>query len=258
MNNVLCRFLTSLLIGNLAFRRGRTRLALALMTVGSISGTGWAALMPVEPNGPTVLLTPTTAAADPTLEGTVIADTTGNFTGQEFSGTYQTRVVRRDDTSTLDFYYRITSFEDQSTGPTRMLRDFRVSDYVGFTTDVTWRPDGEPAPASGEIWLQAIRFPQPTSISDGINLSFADLVNNVPSEFVSGDESFYVVIRTEAMAYTQDEADVYVVTGNGVPFEQFLSEPFPVYVPAVPEPALGVLAGIGSIIGLLLAARPRS
>ena len=96
----------------------------AVLVVG-LPAAGRCELLPVVPNGPTVLLTGTTSAADPTLAGTVIADTVDDFFGLNFKGTYQTRVVRRDDTGTLDFYYRLTSFTDQATNSPRVLRDFR-------------------------------------------------------------------------------------------------------------------------------------
>jgi len=61
----------------------------AVVLVASLAGPWRAdgALVSVEANGPTVLLTPTTSAADPTLVGTVIADTTGDFFGLNFKGT---------------------------------------------------------------------------------------------------------------------------------------------------------------------------
>lgn len=215
-----------------------------------------AALQPLLPAGPTVLLTSTTSAADPSLAGTVIEDTDGNFIGAGFSGTFRTRVVERHDTGTLDFYYRINSFTDAG-AVGRVLRDLRISDYVGFTTAVTWRPDGLPAPDPGEEWAQAVRFPQPQCPAcDGINLSFANLADQIPSNFVSGEESYFVLLRTNATEYKLAPADVYLVTAPTVPFDQFLSELFQVYVPAVPEPATCFLA-LGACVALLPCRRVR-
>ncbi len=223
----------------------RMVLGISLVLAG-LCGISEGAFVSVVPNGPAGLLSATTSGADPTLAGTVIADTNGVFSGPSFGGTYRTRVVKRDDTATLDFYYRITSYWDQLTSVPRVLRDFRISDYAGFTTEVTWRPDGDPAPAPGQVWKQALRFPQPQSSSDGINISFVDLVNGVPSTFGTGDESYYAVVRTDATAYKTVIADVYLLTGPGVPFDQFLSLPFQVYAPAIPEPASAILIGLGA------------
>ncbi|MFO0915841.1 MAG: PEP-CTERM sorting domain-containing protein [Pirellulales bacterium] len=228
----------------------------AVLAIG-VPTVGRSELLPVVPNGPTVLLTGTTSAADPTLAGTVIADTVDDFFGLNFKGTYQTRVVRRDDTGTLDFYYRINAFVDQTTEGARVLRDFRVSDYVGFTTEVSWRPDGLPAPGAGEVWRQAIRFPQPQSSSDGLNLSFADLEHGDPSNFISGDESYFAVIRTNATDFKLVTADVYLVSPPGTPFAQYLSSPFQVYAPAaVPEPSTAALTAV-AFTGLVGAIRRR-
>lgn len=226
--------------------RTSRKLFIVATVFSGAAGALQAALVSAVPNGPTALLSGTTLAADPTLAGTIIADTDGVFSGPSFGGTYRTRVVKRDDTATLDFYYRITSYWDQLTAVPRVLRDFRVGDYVGFTTDVTWRPDGDPAPGPGQVWQQAVRFPQPQSSSDGINISFADLVNGTPSTFHTGDESYYALVRTDATAYKTVTADVYLVTGPGFPFDQFLSDPFEVYAPDVPEPASALLIGLGA------------
>lgn len=194
-----------------------------------------AALVDLLPSQPPVALgAGTTLADDATLKGTVLADTINDFFGSNFKGEYQTRVVRRDDTGTLDFYYRVRSFTDQDQG--RVLRDFRIGDFGGWSTSVTWRPDGLPAPAAGDSPLTAIRFPQSQCPScDGINFSFSDLSGGVPSSFVSGDQSYFMLIRTTATAYTTTRGDVYLVNSPGLPFGQYLSNTFDLYAP-VPEP----------------------
>jgi hypothetical protein len=229
------------------------KLAKLLGAVALLPAWAQAALVPLAPNTPAVALGGgTTAAADPSLAGTVIKDTVADFFGNNFKGEYQARVVRRDDTGTLDFYYRIREFTDQGTG--RVLRDFRIGDFSGWDTSVTWRPDGVPGPGAGDSPLTAIRFPQPQCPAcDGINFSFADLAAGAPSSFVSGDESFFMLIRTDARAYASAQADVYLVSVPGVPFGQFLSNPFTVYAPAVPEPetyAL-MLAGLALMGGVV-------
>lgn len=196
-------------------------------------------LQPAQP--PVSLGGGTTSAIDPSLAGLVIADTGGDFFGLNFKGEYQTRVVKRDDTGTLDFYYRITSFNDQDGN--RVLRDFRIGDYAGWDTSVTWRPDG-----LGDLSpLTAIRFPQPGSCPscNGINFSFSNLATGAPSTFDTGDTSLFMVIRTTATQFGTTNADVYLVNRPGEPFGQHLSNGFSVYAP-VPEPySLSlVLAGL--------------
>jgi len=219
----------------------RTALAAMLLWAPLVAHSAFVDVNPLAP--PVSLGAGTTAAADPSLAGVVIADDVNNFSGTSFNGQYQTRVVRRDDTGTLDFYYRIVSFTDQAQD--RVLRDFRIGDFADWQTSATWRPDG----VGTENPLIAVKFPQaPQCVAcDGINLSFADFAAGVPSNFNSGDDSRFMVIRTSATAFTTTSADVYLVTVPGVPFDQFLSAGFSVYAP-VPEPSSLTLFALGLLM----------
>src|SRR5687768_18077205 len=88
-------------------------------------------------------LTGTSLAERPELAGDIIFELTQNFSGDAFSGTLQTRVVRETDAGTLDFYYRVD--------PT--LDSYSVTGFNGFSTDVDFRTDlpDDPGPhgASG-------------------------------------------------------------------------------------------------------------
>lgn len=221
--------------------------ALALAGLCAMPLAARAALITLNPGLPlTSLGAGTTLADDPSLAGLVLADVVDSFVGPGFGGTFQTRVVRRDDSGTLDFYYRINAFNDNSTA--RALRDFRIGDFAGWNTAVTYRPDG----LGTEAPQQAVRFPTPPCPAcNGINFIFADLSAGGPPTFTSGDESLFMAIRTDAYAYTTTTADVYLTTLPGATFDQFLSTPFTVFAPAVPEPQtylmmLAGLAGLGA------------
>ena len=107
------------------------------------SGTSATILAP----GAFINLNGTTVAAEPDLAGTVIHDNLIDFQVNDisgnplFTGTYQDRVVRSDNTGNLIFAGRIRDL----TSPLEHLvavADWSVDGFAGYQTDVEYRTDG--------------------------------------------------------------------------------------------------------------------
>lgn len=145
----------------------------------------------------------TTSALRPELKGSIIADvirpfsfslSQGNIT---VKGTLQDRVVRRDSTKTLDFYYRIL-YSSVSTAPvSAVTRDIFDGRFLPVA-DVDWRSDGLGSVAPATAFL---------TVLGGIVTNYA-----ASSRIMPGQESRFVFVAANATSY-KDTGAVYV----GVP-----------------------------------------
>lgn len=214
-------------------------------------------LVSVLPSAFAVVLTPgdaspllgTTAALEPELAGTVVADTIRNWTIStplgDLVGRVQDRVVQEDVSKTLDFYTRI--FVDNvpdlpgngSPEPFSGIEAASRSIYSNYTTDVNWRIDG-------------VGNTAPTAASrsaDGSSLTFlfgADQVT--PADLPDGSRLFH--IKTNATAFNAlGWLNLGTTEGASPNFTTWLN----VYQPApVPEPGTWamLLAGVMGVVGV--------
>ncbi|MDA8362581.1 MAG: hypothetical protein M0Z84_01930 [Gammaproteobacteria bacterium] len=218
----------------------RAAQALAALALGAASATALATLVPA---GSSALLSGTTAAADPSLAGTVLQDVVSPFTidlgsGSTLNGYVQDRVVRESGSGTLDFYYRL--FNGTDTDGCMLSSDGSIgvaqrSGYAGYSTDVNYRTDGlgSVAPSGASR----------TAGGDGVLFGF------LSNPIAPGQTSLFFFVHTQATAYND------LGTGTLIGFNaqggfgqtQFMTfEPAPVPIsPAVWLFASGLLGLLG-------------
>jgi hypothetical protein len=119
-----------------------------------------AAAVPITQADLRVALPGTTSAANPALKGVVLADTLTPFSisdpksGKTMAGTVQSRVVRRDSTATLDFYWRIIPAPGGNAAPFQ----FHIEDFFAANDpmDIDYRTDslGSAGPINAS-WAKA-------------------------------------------------------------------------------------------------------
>lgn len=115
--------------------------AAMVVTLGVIANQAGA--VPLAPGG--AVATPgTTSAARPELAGVVVQDVIRPISvavgGTVIRGWLQDRIVRSNQTGTLDFYYRI-NIDQGSNGAINQVRKATFAP-AGAPTDVDWRMDG--------------------------------------------------------------------------------------------------------------------
>ncbi len=199
--------------------------------------------------GSSVLLSGTTASADPNLAGTVVQDVLEPFTvdlggGNSVNGYVQDRVVRETATGTLDFYYRLFNGLDGDGCPVASGGSIGVASrngYSGLSTDVNYRIDG----------LGSVAPSAATRSADGSTVLFGFLSDPI----APGQESRFFFVHTDARSYDN------LGTGTLVGFSSsggFGQTQFSVYVPApVPLPAAVWTFGSGVLGMLAIALRRR-
>jgi hypothetical protein len=201
----------------------------------------------------------TTIITTGSLAGTVIADQTAPFAESMsgfFTGTLRSVVVRRADTSQLDFYFQIVN----TTPSEAMLNDseiyaFTIDDFGGYgfagdALDMTYRTDGlagltgAGAFTNGTVaQLSAYREPLAPG-SAGFMFASSPIFFDDPNNLTLGETSQFAVIRTSATDFEASNALVLGTYGTGMPAS---------YRP-VPEPTAAGLVAIGTL-GLCLRRR---
>ncbi len=152
-------------------------------------------------------------------EDFVIGDAAGNF----FEANFKSRVVIRNDTGTVDFYWQIRDVEDLS----GQVASVVVNGYQAWSVGVEYRPDslGDIGPNS------AFR----TADGDSIGYNFESPAVGFP------DESKHFLARTDATDYAMTgTVRITLVTGQFVDLDT--------WAPAVPTPGALSLLGLGGLI----------
>lgn len=184
------------------------------------------------------LTTGTTAALEPGLAGTIIADRVDSFsfaglTGT-VSGTIQSRVLRAVD-GTVDFYWQVSSSGNSADD----IGSLRLGDLFVPQYRVNWRSDGtgDRAPTT------AVRFSG--AQSSYFNFNFRHLDDTGASHgLMAGETSYFMFLDTDATAYDfsglMDIADMTHTHISGL-----LSTFAPTAATeTVPEPGSLALAGL--------------
>ncbi|MHB8348598.1 MAG: hypothetical protein ACYDHM_15915, partial [Acidiferrobacterales bacterium] len=176
------------------FRPRRSRLfGAAVLLAGAVLGTSAQATL-IAPGGST-LLSGTSAAAQPSLAGTVLQDVTVPFTlslggGSTVNGYVQDRVVRETVSGTLDFYYRLFNGIDPCGCTLNSQGSIGVaarSGFSGYTTDVNYRTDG----------LGTVAPSGASRTANGSTVLFGFMSNPI----VPGETSLFSFVKTNATAY---------------------------------------------------------
>lgn len=212
-----------------------TRLKTAIALSLSLSAST-VALADVVAPGSTVNLYGTTAAAHPYLAGTVLEDELVSFSlaasqtagAPLITGTLQQRIVREQDTGTLDFYWRITELSGGSLGY------LRLGNFNTATFDANFRLDG-----LGNVGpTSAHRFSGMQENS--INFGFTDTGN--ADSLLAGQSSYFIFLHTDATRYAKTGLADIASTGTYT-----ASTTISTFAPAVPEPGTYAmfLAGLG-------------
>lgn len=220
-------------------------------TAAMLAASLAAQAVPLLADGSTNPLPGTSEASDPSLTpalGGLVADSETNFSyaaydGTQANGTISSRVVRRADTGTLDFYWRVTNaLEGRARINSFSIFGFETAAYEGdYRNDANL--GGDVAPTVAAIY----------QVLDQITFSFG-----VPG-IEDGQASYWFFLRSNATDYTAGTMRTSTynpLAGGGA----ILSDMFEAYVPAadsnvVSEPASLPLAAMA--LGLAVGVRRR-
>ena len=169
--------------------------------------------------------------------GTLLADMTSTFsfttTGGTDTGTIESAVYRNG--GTLDFYYQVTNDASSATALARLT----ATDFAGFVTDAGYRTDG--GTLAGTSFSDGTVAPVTADSNvNGSVIGFSFYPPTTPpTEIGPGEESFVLVISTDATSFTLGNASV--IDGGTDTVTAFQPSS------GVPEPASFGLLGIGLI-----------
>ena len=188
--------------GTLAWARA-VAMGCTILMLSAASAKAESAALPLDRD---IALPSTTAAREPTLNGTIIHDALVPFIirqedgSVECRGNLQNRVVRSTATGHLDFYYRIRD----TRGPGE-VRGIDTSGFRGETLRIAHRTDGLGTEAPTRAYRPA---PGSTVIAGGMRLACG-----------RHEESRFIVIRTEATEFETGATTIHAthtVTVNTV------------------------------------------
>jgi MYXO-CTERM domain-containing protein len=190
--------------------------------------------------------------------GTALLDTTTNFAETltpTFTGTLRTVIVQNG-VGTLDFYYQLSNIVSTTTGqppvsnaPADIFR-LTIDGFDPFATGVMdYSTNGLAGIAGVNPFVVGNKSPMTAdrdpSIGSGVGFGFASnpgLPEFDPNNLNQGDTSFFMIVRTNATAYTGTTA---IVSGFGTALASTYA---PVDVSAIPEPG-SALVGM-AVMGL--------
>ena len=195
--------------------------------------------------GDNLALPGTTAAAEPQLAGTVLADELipfsfsagpglGNITGQ-----VQQRVVRSSVDGTIDFYWRVINNANSAAA----IGSFRVGGFVSPEYNANWRSDGV-----GDIAPSAAhRFTG--SYASSVNFLFTSDGTGLGGGVFPGQSSKLFFFDTTATSYAKTA--LYDITGTGigpisVAFTAYSPSTVPLAVQQTPKQPINGLKKIGN------------
>ena len=175
--------------------------AAMVVTLGVLANQAGA--VPLAPGG-TVTTPGTRAAARPELAGVVVQDVIRPISvvvgTTVIRGWLQDRVVRSNQTGTLDFYYRI-NIDQGSNGAINQVRKANFAP-AGAPTDVDWRIDGlglkNPKSASRTATGQVVIFEHPGG-----------------NAILPGQQSRFVFVKTRAKEYKLGTSLLRWISGGG-------------------------------------------
>lgn len=207
----------------------------------------------------TLLVPGVALVGDPSLAGSVVADTLRSFSfvvtthfasspdvsTSILTGTVRDWVVRRDDTGTLDFYTQVMLPPPSLFGGT-IMRPWRMEGAASI--DAAWRDDASPAGNP------------PTRLSlaaDGQSVGLQYFVTDEGApNWIQGDPSAPVLFRSGATAFGTGWGSIQFSYGT-----EFSSsgggQALAFYVPGVPEPSAAWLLAAGLVGVAAVAGRRR-
>lgn len=189
------------------------------------------------------------------LAGTVLADVTSPFVDMNvpanFQGTLRSLVVRRTDTSTLDFYYQLANtspapqpLEDPEIFRFTLDGVFSGFGFAGDNLGVIYRTDGLADLIGAGTFANGTEGPvtadRDTDPAGGVGFQFSTdplLSFDDPRNVDAGEVSRFLVVRTTATEFTSAPG---AVSGLGV--AQISTSFAP-----VPEPGAVALFGFGAL-----------
>lgn len=177
--------------------------------------------------GDSVGLSGITSAEDPSLAGVVAIDFVQDFSvgdpaGDLLTGELVSRVVVRNDTGEIDFYWRLRDLDSE----TNRISSIVLSGFEGWDVGVEWRVDsvGDIGPA----------FATRTGDDDSIGYLFNSPFLHDPNE------SKYFLARTSAMDFGLiGTARINLISGESVTLATF--------APQVPTPGGVAILGIAAL-----------
>jgi hypothetical protein len=184
--------------------------------------------------------------------GTVLSNTTTNFAETltpTFTGSLRTVVVQNGG-GTLDFYYQLSNIASTPGNAPADIFRMTIDGFDPFATGVMdFSTNGLTGIAGAGAFVLGNKSPRTAdrdpSIGTGVGFGFATTPGTPlfnANNLNAGDTSFFMVVRTNATAFTASTA---TISGFGTAFAQTFA---PTAVSAIPEPG-SALVGL-AVMGL--------